>query len=124
MQLIERLKEVRREITYITCTPCEERTGKEVNGIRVVVDGIIYDVCPKDRKIIDQYKQFRDRYGQRTPRAAHNGHPQRKTRSARSYQCGTCKEDGVAKIVALNSRPWHAGHYHDAKASEIEWHEV
>lgn len=120
---------MRREITYYTCTPCEMRTGREVKGDRVVVDGRTYDVCPKDRKIIDQYVAFRDQYGSRAPRTVRNGRASKKqTGSAaapRRFACGTCSDGGEANvIVAENSRSWHARHYHGAKMSEVTWTEV
>lgn len=118
----------RREITYYTCTPCEMRTGKEVKGERIVVDGVTYDLCVKDRKVVDQYLRFREAYGL-APRTVRTGRPRGKqtgsAKAPRRYQCGACTEAGETTVVAHNSRSWHAGYYHEgAKASEIDWDEV
>lgn len=129
---MERVEIVRREITYYTCTPCEKRTGKEVKAERITVDGRTYDLCAKDRKLVDQYLTFRDSYALTAADTSHTVQKGRvRRKQARSgpatqrYECGHCRKEGRTNVVAKNSRSWHASHHHNGlKMSEIDWYEV
>jgi hypothetical protein len=140
----------KRALVTYTCSPCKAKTGKDIEGERLIVGNRVFDVCTKDRKVIDAYMKFDHDFGISVQqaerdarkvaeleagvlvverRAVSNGSAGQARKSSgpqtRRYECGLCRENGETRVVAHNSRSWHAGHHHGGlKASEIEWFEV
>jgi hypothetical protein len=131
----------KRAVVTYTCNACKARTGKDVAGERIVVGDRVFDLCIKDRKVIDAYMKFDREYGASVQQAEREARkvaeleartiterravtPTRSTggseRPERS-KCGLCWDQGETKEVAYNTRAYHALRYHDLKASEIDW---
>lgn len=142
-----------KTLIEITCDPCEARGKKDVDGETIVVAGVKFDVCPRDRKPLDAYlkslaafEEFARKYGR-----AENDRPIARPASTRRRRAANVttvtgpdlsgnaeKDSGPAaggkgqrvkcglcsQEVAHASRAWHAKHYHDLKTSGIEWLEA
>jgi hypothetical protein len=114
-----------------------------VKGERIVVGNRVFDLCPKDRKVIDTFMVFDREYGITLQQAERDARkvaeleartiPERRVAAAavnapsqttegRRVKCGLCLDAGQAVEVAHNSRAYHAQRYHDGlKISDIDW---